>query len=326
MATVPKLKLVGESFAVVPTPLSVTFCGLPAALSVMLNAAVRVPDAVGLNLTLIVQLAPAANEVPQVVVWEKSPAFVPVIAIVVIVKLAVPVFFRVAVVAALVVPIAWVEKDRLVGDRVTTGPLLRLKVAVRDLAAVILTEQLPDPVQAPLQPANVEPVAAPAVRVTTVPLLKFAEHVLGQLIPDGLLVTLPEPVPANVTVSGKTGLKVAVTDSAALMTTEHAPVPVQAPLQPAKAEPVVALAVSVTVTPTPKFAVQVLGQVIPAGLLVTLPLPVPANVTVRGWVGAGVWFKRMLINSSPVSTRSTSGAPSRLKSSTATAYDPPLTK
>ena len=68
MATVPKLKLVGESFAVVPTPLSVTFCGLPAALSVMLNAAVRVPDAVGLNLTLILQLAPAANEVPQVVV------------------------------------------------------------------------------------------------------------------------------------------------------------------------------------------------------------------------------------------------------------------
>ena len=65
--TEPKFKLVGESFAVVPIPLSVTFCGLPEALSLMLSAAVRVPDAVGLNLTLILQLAPAANEVPQMV-------------------------------------------------------------------------------------------------------------------------------------------------------------------------------------------------------------------------------------------------------------------
>jgi len=56
----------GESFAVVPMPLSATFCGLPLALSVMLSAAVRVPDAVGLKVTLTVQLAPAANELPQV--------------------------------------------------------------------------------------------------------------------------------------------------------------------------------------------------------------------------------------------------------------------
>jgi hypothetical protein len=66
MATVPKLKLLGESFAVVPIPLSGTCCGLPLALSVMLNAAVRVPVAVGLKVTLVVQLAPAANELPQV--------------------------------------------------------------------------------------------------------------------------------------------------------------------------------------------------------------------------------------------------------------------
>src|SRR5439155_5967246 len=49
MATVPKFKLVGESFAVVPIPLRVTFCVLPAALSVMLSAAVRVPLEVGLT-------------------------------------------------------------------------------------------------------------------------------------------------------------------------------------------------------------------------------------------------------------------------------------
>ena len=66
MATVPKFRLVEESLAVVPTPLSGTCCGLPEALSVTLRAAVRVPEVVGLNLMLIVQVAPAASEVPHV--------------------------------------------------------------------------------------------------------------------------------------------------------------------------------------------------------------------------------------------------------------------
>ena len=66
MATVPKLRLVGESFAVVPIPLRGTFCGLPAALSVMLSAAERVPAIVGLNVTKMLQLAPIASELPQV--------------------------------------------------------------------------------------------------------------------------------------------------------------------------------------------------------------------------------------------------------------------
>ena len=66
MATVPKLKLVGDSFAAVPVPLSDTCCGLPMALSVKLRDALRVPLAVGLKVTLIVQLAAAASELPQV--------------------------------------------------------------------------------------------------------------------------------------------------------------------------------------------------------------------------------------------------------------------
>src|SRR5436190_20599958 len=100
------MDVVGESFAVVPIPLSVTFCGLPAALSLMLTAAVRVPLAVGLNVTLIPQLAPAANELPQVWVCAKFPALVPVIAMLLMVKIAVPVFLSVTVLAAHVVPIA----------------------------------------------------------------------------------------------------------------------------------------------------------------------------------------------------------------------------
>ena len=49
-----------------PVPLSATVCGLPAALSLMLRDAVRVPDAVGLNVTLMLQLALAASELPHV--------------------------------------------------------------------------------------------------------------------------------------------------------------------------------------------------------------------------------------------------------------------
>src|SRR6202035_1155486 len=48
-ANVPKLTDVGLSSAAVPVPLSGTCCGLPAALSAMLTAALRAPIADGLN-------------------------------------------------------------------------------------------------------------------------------------------------------------------------------------------------------------------------------------------------------------------------------------
>ena len=46
---------------------------------------------------------------------------------------------------------------------------LVLNAAVTDLAASMVTVQLPVPVQAPDQPANVDPEAALAVRVMTAP-------------------------------------------------------------------------------------------------------------------------------------------------------------
>ncbi len=51
-----------------PVPVRLAVCRLPAALSVIVMAPVRVPVAVGVNLTLIVQLPPAATEVPQLFV------------------------------------------------------------------------------------------------------------------------------------------------------------------------------------------------------------------------------------------------------------------
>jgi hypothetical protein len=54
-------------------PLSATVWGLFGALSLIVIVPDRVPDAVGVNVTLTVQLLPAASEPPQLFVCEKSP-------------------------------------------------------------------------------------------------------------------------------------------------------------------------------------------------------------------------------------------------------------
>ncbi len=75
--------------------------------------------------------------------------------------------------------------------------------------------------------------------------------------------------------------KVAVAVSAAVSVTVHAAVPEHAPLHPSNVKLVPGVAVSVTCVPEAKFAVQVPGQLMPAGVLVTVPEPEPADVTVR---------------------------------------------
>ena len=75
-------------------------------------------------------------------------------------------------------------------------------------------------------------------------------------------------------------LNAAPTDWLAVMVTMQEPVPVQAPLHPAKVEPPAAAAVSVTLVPLLYDAAHVLPQLIPAGEEVTVPVPVPALVTV----------------------------------------------
>ena len=107
-----------------PVPLSVTLCGLPAALSLIVTLAPRLPLADGVKVTLIVQLAPAASVLGlmgQVLVCAKSPAFVPATVMLVIVRAAVPLFVSVTDLAALVVPTFWAPKLRLVGFSVTAG-------------------------------------------------------------------------------------------------------------------------------------------------------------------------------------------------------------
>src|SRR5207237_3765909 len=83
----------------VPVPVRLTDCGLPAALSVMVIAPVRVPVAVGVKVTLMAQLAPAATDVPQVLVCTKSPLATMLVTL----SAAVPVLVSVTVCTALVV-------------------------------------------------------------------------------------------------------------------------------------------------------------------------------------------------------------------------------
>jgi hypothetical protein len=76
-------------------------------------------------------------------------------------------------------------------------------------------------------------------------------------------------------------LNVAVTAVLALTVMLHVLVPLQPPVQPANVEPAFGAALSVTTVPLWKLALQVDPQLMPAGLLLTVPLPVPAPLTVN---------------------------------------------
>ncbi len=116
-----------------------------------------------------------------------------------------------------------------------------------------LTVQGPVPEHPPPdQPVKVDPASAEAVRVTLVPSVNFAWHGGRQLIPGGVLVTVPLPAPELAIVrlySGRGRSNVATTVLSSSIVTEHVPVPEQAPDHPAKVDPDSAVAVSVTIVP-----------------------------------------------------------------------------
>ena len=78
-----------------PVPERLTDCGLPVALSVMASEAARLPAAEGVKVMLMVQLAPAATDMPQLLVWPKSLALVPKTAMRLTFKTALPELVRV---------------------------------------------------------------------------------------------------------------------------------------------------------------------------------------------------------------------------------------
>jgi hypothetical protein len=77
--------------AAMPVPPRLTVCGLPVALSVMEIVPVSAPSAVGVNVTLMAQFAPAARLEPQLLVCAKLA----LAEMLVMLKLAVPPFVSV---------------------------------------------------------------------------------------------------------------------------------------------------------------------------------------------------------------------------------------
>jgi len=102
-------------------PERLTVCGLPLALSVMLNEAVRLPLAAGAKVTVMAQLPLAATDVAHVLVWAKSPALVPITVMPAILNAALPVLVSVTVWVELVVLIVWFPKARLPGAMLAAG-------------------------------------------------------------------------------------------------------------------------------------------------------------------------------------------------------------
>lgn len=152
---------------------------------------------------------------------------------------------------------------------------------------MIGTAHVPVPEQPPpVHPAKRAPFVGIAVSVTVVPKLKLAVQLVAQFeIPPGELLTLPVPVPALVTVRLAVlagAVKVAETVCAPFITTTQPPVPEHAPDQPENVEPAVPLVTRVIADPLSKSALQLVPQLIPGGLLVTVPLPLLLTVKRTG--------------------------------------------
>src|SRR2546425_2232068 len=86
------------------------------------------PVAVGLKVTVMVQLAPAVRLLPQLLVWAKSP----LAAMLAMFNTAVPLLVSVDVWDGLVVPMSRVPKIRLLLDRVMTGARIPAPVTATD--------------------------------------------------------------------------------------------------------------------------------------------------------------------------------------------------
>src|SRR5438105_12890986 len=117
------------------TPESATLCGLPAASSVTVSVPLRGPVAVGENVIVTLQLAPAASVAGasgHAVLCAKSAAFAPPSAIELIVSGAFPVFVIFAVCCE-VVPTLVVGSCSGLGDRPTAGAMGAVAVPLRKM-------------------------------------------------------------------------------------------------------------------------------------------------------------------------------------------------
>lgn len=140
-----KLRLAGDKAANGATPVPANEIGETAALLLLFNDSdpLRLPVAEGVNVTLMVQLAPAAKVLPQALVCVKSPLAV----MADIVSGPSPLFVRVTIWALLLEPTSWLENVRLAGDQDAVG-VVPFPESVAEGAALVKS---PDTVRTPLR-------------------------------------------------------------------------------------------------------------------------------------------------------------------------------
>jgi hypothetical protein len=105
-----------------PVPVSVAGRGETEDVKLTLTVAVKLPAAAGVKVTLMAQLPPAAIDA-QVLVWEKSPGLAPWRVIADTCTAKEPTFETVMICAGLEVPIVWLPKVTLLGDKLVTVPV-----------------------------------------------------------------------------------------------------------------------------------------------------------------------------------------------------------
>ena len=131
--------------AVDPVPDRLTVCGLLLPLSVTVSVPVRAPTTVGVKVALIVHLVPAATELPQVLVWAKSPT----VETLVIASAVVRLLESVTESGLLVVPTVLLANVSLVTDKVTAltpVPLVAIACGLSLALSVMVTVPLYAPV------------------------------------------------------------------------------------------------------------------------------------------------------------------------------------
>jgi len=172
----------------VPVPERVTGCGEPDALSVTVSVALKLAADTGVKVTEIVQLAPAASELPHVLVWAKLAGFVPPIAMPVIVNAALPLLVSVTAVGALVAPVVSLAKATEAGASVATGAGGTVPVPV---SAVVRGEPLALSVTVSVA---LKLAADAGLKVTEIVQLAPAARELPQVLVWAKLVELAPPM------------------------------------------------------------------------------------------------------------------------------------
>ena len=165
-------------------PVRDTVCGEPAALSATETVAAKLAAEAGVKVIAMEQLALAASDSPQVLVWAKSVGLAPVMVMELMLSAALPVFLSVAVWDALVEPVCAVKvSDAGVKEATGAGIAPKLAVTLCGAPMVTVVDALLALATLPVQLLNMKPAFGVAARFTVVPAAKKAPEA-GETVPS----------------------------------------------------------------------------------------------------------------------------------------------